>query len=272
MEAIIQEVEDIIMKPGIRHRLTVGSISIAMVVVTGCAQAPTEQLGAAQEAVDLATVAGATEYAKEDFVALEQHFAIAKDELARQERARVIFGSYTDAEKMLIKVVEFGRYVAAKAAQNKDVAKMAALVLEKEAQEIVASDKGLMANAPTGKERPAVEAIKQDLETLEIDLGVIHQSIKKGDYLGAEAQAKELKEKGLAVSGEIQNTIAKATGEKPTFRGFSRLDHHDAGRILSTHSTCEAGPISPMGKTAIRSVERAPLAGRVYAGCYDELV
>jgi len=78
MEAIIQEAEDIIMKPGIRHRLTVGSISIAMVVVTGCAQAPAEQLGAAQEAVDLATVAGATEYAKEDFVALEQHFALAK--------------------------------------------------------------------------------------------------------------------------------------------------------------------------------------------------
>lgn len=202
------------MKLSTRHKITVGLIGMAMVVVTGCAQPPTEQLGAAQKVVETAKAAGATEYAKDDFVALEQQFGLAKDELAKQEKALSIFRSYTDADKMLIKVVESGGHVAAKAAQNKEAAKTAALAMEKEAQEVVASAKEFMAKAPTGKERAAVESLKQDLSGLQNGLGAVHQSIEKGDYLGAETQAKTLKDKGASVSKEIQKAIEKTMGKK----------------------------------------------------------
>jgi hypothetical protein len=33
----------------------------------------------------------------------------------------------------------------------------------------------------------------------------------------------------------------------------------------------EAGPVSPVRKTVTHAVDRAPLAGRAYAGCHDEL-
>jgi len=209
------------MKSRFRHRVAVGIAGMAMVVIMmmGCAQPPTEQLDAAQKAVDAAKAAGATEYAKEDFVALEQQFAIAKDELAKQERALSIFRSYTDADKMLIKVVESGAHVAAKSAQNKEAARTGALAMEKEAQEVVASAKVLMAKAPTGKERAAVETIKQDLSGLETSVGAVHQLIEKGDYLEAEVQAKAVKEKGAAISVEIQRAIDKAKGMKPRSRG-----------------------------------------------------
>lgn len=209
------------MKSRFRQRIAVGIAGMAMVVIMmmGCAQPPTEQLDAAQKAVDAAKAAGATEYAKEDFVALEQQFAIAKDELAKQERALSIFRSYTDADKMLIKVVESGAHVAAKSAQNKEAARTGALAMEKEAQEVVASAKVLMAKAPTGKERAAVETIKQDLSGLETSVGAVHQLIEKGDYLEAEVQAKAVKEKGAAISVEIQRAIDKAKGMKPRSRG-----------------------------------------------------
>jgi hypothetical protein len=211
--------EGLIMRAMLSQRIVVGMAGVATILLIGCAQPPTEQLGAAQNAVDVAKVAGATEYAKEDFTALEQQFALAKDELSKQEKALSIFRSYTDADKMLIKVVEAGGHVAAKAAQNKEAAKTAAVALEKEAQQVVASAKVLMAKAPTGKERAAVETIKQDLSGLETSVGAVHQLIEKGDYLGAEVQAKALKEKGAAVSGEIQNAIDKAKGKKPGSRG-----------------------------------------------------
>lgn len=207
------------MRAMISQRFVVGMAGVATILLIGCAQPPTEQLGAAQKALDAAKAAGATEYAKEDFVALEQQFALANDELSKQEKALSIFRSYTDADKMLIKVVEAGGHVAAKAAQNKEAAKTAAVALEKEAQQVVASAKVLMAKAPTGKERAAVETIKQDLSGLETSVGAVHQLIEKGDYLGAEIQAKALKEKGAAVSGEIQNAIDKAKGKKPGSRG-----------------------------------------------------
>ena len=207
------------MRAMISQRFVVGMAGVATILLIGCAQPPTEQLGAAQKALDAAKAAGATEYAKEDFVALEQQFALANDELSKQEKALSIFRSYTDADKMLIKVVEAGGHVAAKAAQNKEAAKTAAVALEKEAQQVVASAKVLMAKAPTGKERAAVETIKQVLSGLETSVGAVHQLIEKGDYLGAEIQAKALKEKGAAVSGEIQNAIDKAKGKKPGSRG-----------------------------------------------------
>ena len=207
------------MRAMISQRFVVGMAGVATILLIGCAQPPTEQLGAAQKALDAAKAAGATEYAKEDFVALEQQFALANDELSKQEKALSIFRSYTDADKMLIKVVEAGGHVAAKAAQNKEAAKTAAVALEKEAQQVVASAKVLMAKAPTGKERAAVETIKQDLSGLETSVGAVHQLIEKGDYLGAEIHAKALKEKDAAVSGEIQNAIDKAKGKKPGSRG-----------------------------------------------------
>ena len=207
------------MRAMISQRCVVGIAGVATILFIGCAQPPTEQLGAAQKAVDAAKASGATEYAKEDFTALEQQFVLAKDELANQEKALSIFRSYTDADKMLGKVVEAGGSVAAKAAQNKEAAKTAALGMEKEAQKAVASAKELMAKAPTGKERAAVETIKQDLSGLETSVGAVRQLIEKEDYLGAEVQAKALKEKVVAVSGEIQNAIDKAKGKKPGSRG-----------------------------------------------------
>jgi hypothetical protein len=184
-------------------------------VMTGCAQPPTEQLDAASKALESARAAGAAEYAKEDFAKLEQQFTLAKDELAKQEKVMSIFRSYSDANKMLIQVVEAGDQIAAKAAQNKEAAKTAALNMEKEAQLMVASAKELMGKAPSGKDRTAVEAMNQELAGLATSLNTVHELIQKGDYLGAEIQAKALKEKAAAVSAEIQSAIEKTKGKKP---------------------------------------------------------
>ena len=199
-------------------KITCAGFVAAMLLMNGCAQPPAEQLEAAHKAVNAARAAEAATYAKDDLAKLEQQFILAKDELAKQEKVFSIFRSYSDVEKMLIKVVEDGGHVAAKAAQDKEAAKTAALAVEQEARQAVASAKELMAKAPTGKERAAVETIKQDLGGLETSLSAVHQSIEKGDYLGAEAQAKALKEKGAAVSGEIQNAIDKTKGKKRTSR------------------------------------------------------
>jgi hypothetical protein len=64
-----------------------------------------------------------------------------------------------------------------------------------------------------------VETIKQDIGGLETSLNAVQQLIEKGDYLGAEVQAKAVKEKGAAVAEEIQHAIEKTTGKKPTARG-----------------------------------------------------
>jgi hypothetical protein len=214
------------MKLSARQKIAFGVIGMTMIVMTGCAQPPTEQLQAAQNTVDAARAAGASEYAKEDFIALEQQLALAQDELAQQEKALVIFRSYSEANKRLINVVEAGGHVAAKAAQNKEVAKTAAVAIEKEAQQVVASAKELLAKAPMGKERAALEVIKQDVAGLETSLSAVHQLIEEEDYREAEVQAKAVKQEGATLSTEIQSAIDKTNGKKPTSRGYGTLDYH----------------------------------------------
>jgi hypothetical protein len=198
--------------------INTGFVAVVL-LMTGCAQPPSKQLEAAQKAVDAARAAEAEIYAKDDFMKLEQEFAVAKDELAKQEKTFAIFRSYSEADRLLSKVVEDGGQVTAKASQNKEAAKTAALDVEQEAQQVVASAKELMANAPAGKERAAVESIKQDISGLEAGLGEVHRLLEKGDYRGAEAQARAVKEKGGAVAEEIRHAIEKTKGKKLTSRG-----------------------------------------------------
>lgn len=202
------------MKQPVARMATMGLV-VVMIAMTGCAKPPTEQLEAAAKAIETARVAGAPDYAKEDFIKLEQQFAAAKEELATQEKALSIFRSYVDADKLLKQVVTSGQQVEVLSAQRKEAAKQAALVMEKEAQQVVASARDLMGKAPRGKEQAALEAIKQDLAGLETSLTAIHELIEKGDYVGAETQAKAIKEKGAEVSGEIQSAIEKTKGKKP---------------------------------------------------------
>lgn len=201
------------------ERTVIGFACMATaMLLSGCAQPPTQQLEAAQKGVEAARAAGAAEYAKEEFRKLEQDFTLAQEEMARQEKTLSIFRSYSEADEMLTRVADAAKQVEAKAAAAKEEAKTAAIAVEKEAQTAVASAQDLLAKAPVGKDRAAVEAIKQDLAGLEAGLGTVHQLIEKGDYLGAEAQAKALKEKVAAVSEEIQQAIEKAGGKRTKTR------------------------------------------------------
>ena len=188
---------------------------VLLLLMNGCGQPPAQQLEAAQKAVDDAKTAGAEAYAKDDWLKLEQEFTLAKNELVKQETAFPMFRLYDDLGDMLSTVVEYGGHVAAKASQNKDAAKTAALAMEQEALRAVVSAKRLMTRALSGIERDAREAITQQVTALEAGFVMIHGLIENGDYLAAEMQARALKEKAGAVSGEIRSAIEKATARKP---------------------------------------------------------
>jgi hypothetical protein len=194
--------------------MTMAAPAVLLLILAGCAQPPTQQLEAAQKAVEAARAAGAQQYAMEEFVQLEQQMNSAKQELAKQEEALIIFRSYAEAEKLLTRVAGKGPEVEAHAAAQKDAAKTKALAGEKEAQQATESVRELLAKAPVGKDRVAVESLKQDVAGLEGSLKALHDLIEKGDYLAADTQAKVLKEKAAAIAGEIQTAIAKVKGAK----------------------------------------------------------
>ena len=72
-----------------------------------------------------------------------------------------------------------------------------------------------VAKAPVGKDRAAVEAIKNDVEGLKSLLKQVQASIDKEDYPAAQTQAKAIHDMSQGVSTEIQNALAKVGKGKP---------------------------------------------------------
>lgn len=192
----------------LREALPVGMSTLMLGLLCGCAEPPIQQLATTQNAVEAANTAGAEAYAKEDFAKLKEEFAQAKDELANQEQTFSIFRSYVKADELLKKVAAHAKDVETAAAKGKAAAKAAAYEREKEAVAAIAAAKELLAKAPSGKDRAAVESIKQDLNGLEGNLAGLHDLIEKADYLSAETQARAVKDKGEALRGEIEKAIA----------------------------------------------------------------
>lgn len=188
--------------------MTIGLI-LGATMILGCAQPPAEQLELAQKRVEAARSSGAPDYAKEEWVKLDQELSKAKEELVAQEKAFVLFRSYSKADEMLKRVSREAKRVVTTAEAKKEEAQTAALNRGKEATTVVASAENLLSKAPVGKDHAAVQTIKNDLGGLKSGIGDIHQLIDKGDYLGAEAKARAVKEKGESLLIEIQQAIEK---------------------------------------------------------------
>lgn len=174
-----------------------------------CAQQPVRQIKAAQKNIDDAKSAGAEIYAKDEFMKLEQEFALTKDEMVKQETVFSILRLYDDVDEMLSMIIKYGRHVVAKASENKEVTKAEALAMEQDALWAVVATKRLMASAMIKTERHSGEVIKLQVTALEALLTEIHRFIKNGDYLAAKMQTGALKEKGVAVFGALSKRLAE---------------------------------------------------------------
>ncbi len=72
----------------------------------------------------------------------------------------------------------------------------------------------LVAKAPAGKDRAALESIKADAQGLSASLDEVQKALDAGDYLGAQAKAKAIQDQSQKLSTEIQNALAKVEGAK----------------------------------------------------------
>jgi hypothetical protein len=97
-----------------------------------------------------------------------------------------------------------------------DVRPAAALQAQQVAQEAVTATLALVAKAPTGKDRAAVESIKADAEALKASLNQVQEAIDAADYSAAQTKAKAIHEKSQAVSGEIEAALSKIGKGKPS--------------------------------------------------------
>ena len=185
------------------------SLILAALMLGGCAKPPTEQVDATEKAVKEAQQGGAATYSAEEYAKLEGGLVAIRKEIADQDAKFALFRDYGKAEQLAASVKADAERVKTEAAKKKEEAKAAALQAQQVAQEAVKSTLELVAKAPVGKDRAALEAIKADAEALNSSLNQVQASIDKEDYTTAQTQAKAIHEKSQAVSAEIEQALAK---------------------------------------------------------------
>ncbi|MCX5722594.1 MAG: hypothetical protein NT179_11305 [Nitrospirae bacterium] len=191
-------------------------VMCALLVLTACAKAPTEQIAAAEKAVTEAQQSGAATYVADEYAKIEGTMAALKKEVSDQDGKLALLRDYGKAEQLAAAAKSDAERVKVEAATKKEEAKAAALQAQQVAQEAVASTLALVAKAPTGKDRAALESIKADADALKESLNQVQAAIDAADYPAAQTKAKAIHEKSQAVSQEIEAALAKIGKGKPS--------------------------------------------------------
>lgn len=154
-------------------RAAVLPVMCALLMLTACAKAPTEQIAAAEKAVTEAQQSGAATYVADEYAKIEGTMAALKKEVSEQDGKFALLRDYGKVEQLAAAAKSDAERVKVEAATKKEEAKAAALQAQQVAQEAVASTLALVAKAPTGKDRAALESIKADAKALKESLNQV---------------------------------------------------------------------------------------------------
>jgi hypothetical protein len=190
-------------------RWILGPVALTTLLLNGCAQPPSDQIQAAEKSVQEAQQSGAATYTADEYAKLEGTLAALKKEVDDQDGKLAIFRDYGKAEQLAASAKADGERVSSETAKRKDEAKAAALQAQQVAQAAVKSTVDLVAQAPVGKDRAALEAIKTDAEALKASLNQVQMALDKEDYPAAQTQSKAIHEKSQAISAEIRSALTK---------------------------------------------------------------
>ena len=177
-------------------RYVLVSILGMSLLMGGCAQPPADQINAAEQAVKDAQQNGAATYVANDYAKVEGMLAAMKTEVAEQDGKFALFRDYGKAEQLAATTKAEAERIKADAAKKMEEAKFAAVQAYQAAQATVASTLELVAKAPAGKDRAALESIKTDAQALKASLNDVQVLLDKAEYLAAQTKAKAIQEKG----------------------------------------------------------------------------
>ncbi|MDR4465592.1 MAG: DUF4398 domain-containing protein [Nitrospira sp.] len=199
-----------------QSRVSLVAIALMITVTAGCADPPTEQIQEAEKALKDARESGASTYSPDEYAKLEGTLDAIRKEVSEQDGKFALFRDYGKAQQLSVSAKTDSERIKVATAQKKEEGRAAAMQAQQVAEEAVRAAQELAAKAPVGKDRAAVEAIKNDIEGLKSLLRQVQESIDKEDYPAAQTQAKAINEMSQGVQNELQQALAKVGRGKST--------------------------------------------------------
>jgi len=185
---------------------------LGLVVVTGCAQVPTEEIAAADEAMNAASSSEAELYAPDSWAAAEDARAQLDAEIEAQEQSFAISRSYDRARTLAADVKAAAEQAAADAGTMKEKVRVEVSGLIEDAKASLQDVRAMLANAPQGKGTMAdLAALEADARSTEDYVAEAQRAYDAGNYIEAQAKAQAALNELDKVKAEIQGA-QKARG------------------------------------------------------------
>jgi len=189
-------------------------VILMLALVSGCAKAPQESVDAAKAAVEAAKQAEADRYLSDEFKAAQDSLNAALAEIETQNSKFALTRNYNKAAKLLESATTLANSAATNVAAKKDAVKAEAQQLLTDLQTALTDAKALLKKAPKGKEgREALDAIKNELATVETSLTEVPALMDSGDFLSAKDKLAAWFQKVQQIITELNQAIAKKLGK-----------------------------------------------------------
>lgn len=186
-----------------------------LVLATGCAKAPQEEVTTARSLLDSVLVTEVEKYAPEQYKAAKDSLNAAMAEIETQNSKFALTRKYSKAQDQLEASQELARQAAEQAVATKARIKAEAEDMMSQMQAALAEAKTLIAQAPTGKgERAALDTIKNEVAALEMTATEVSNAMAKEDFIAAREMAGAGLEKIQGINQELKAAIEKKTGKK----------------------------------------------------------
>jgi len=188
------------------------TLSVIILIASGCQKIPQVQLDLAKVALDSAKTAQADRYLPAEFNAIQDTFDVAVSTVENMKSKSFWKRNYKEAAAQLDRVKAKADEVITNTAAKKEEVRQQAEAAIVEINALVVENKALIKKAPKGKEgKAALEAIQQDLNVIESTVTEAQGILAQGDFLTANDKLTAAKEKALAIKAELQAAIDKYT-------------------------------------------------------------
>lgn len=190
--------------------LSWGSMLVVGLLLAGCASAPTEQLKAAQQALQAADSAEADVYVADLYRAAQDSLAAAQVEIEAQNARFALSRDYKRAEQLLQFVTEMAQQAVVQVADRKEALRTETEALIAEARKALMQTHELLGRAPRGKEGAiALVSIREDATSTENLLNEAEAALARGDIFQAHQLAQQARDRATGLVNELNAAIAK---------------------------------------------------------------
>lgn len=197
-----------------KNKFVLGFVMISVVVMlSSCAKVPQAELDALNAAIEDARATGADVFLPTEFAAMQDSLN-AINTMVEEQKGKM-FGNFKAVSAKVAELTATAATVKGNVETRKVEVKNEIDTLMVEMSTLVGEAKGLVAQAPKGKEgAAAVEAIKTEIGVVETAVTEAAGKLANGDLMGTLDQLKAAKDKVTAITTELNDVIAKYKGRK----------------------------------------------------------